>query len=463
MALEGTVHKYDLPIQLFSDLITAFEQDQTVTRYQNWSELFGYCRYSANPVGRLVLRLCGYADQERDRMSDATCTALQLANFWQDVTVDYRKGPRLSAAGSAGQARLFCGGTGARQFNAAFQAVMREAVGVARKLFLEGLAARQDGGPAAGVSISTYSAAAACACWIKSNGRTTTCSPEAPAISKFERLQLLSRQPVGRIVSLEASYAFCRRVARTRARNFYYSFLLLSREQRNAMCAIYAFMRYCDDISEGDGASRAGIERLAPGSGSGASRPVCRKPALARVPRHGDALPDIPHEYFYEMIDGVSSDLEPRQIQTFDELYRYCYQVASVVGLTILHIFGFESPEAPALAEKCGIAFQLTNILRDVREDLENGRVYIPAEDISRFGADLEKRDQNFARLMSFEAARARGYYDESRPLIELVACRAAGHPCGRLSKFTAACWIASSARISTCWKSAFAFLPGKS
>jgi len=224
-------------------------------------------------------------------------------------------------------------------------------------------------------------------------------------------------------VSLEASYAFCERIARTRARNFYYSFLLLSREQRNAMCAIYAFMRYCDDISEGDGASREGIERWRRDLDLALAGQYAENPLW---PAFHDTVTryQIPHEYFYEMIEGVSSDLEQRQIQTFDELYRYCYQVASVVGLTILHIFGFESPEAPALAEKFGIAFQLTNILRDVREDLENGRVYIPAEDMLRFGAHLEKRDQNFARLMSFEAARARRYYDESRPLIELVHAR---------------------------------------
>ena len=85
------------------------------------------------------------------------------------------------------------------------------------------------------------------------------------------------------------------------------------------------------------------------------------------------------------MIDGVSSDLEPRRIQTFDELYDYCYHVASVVGLTIIHIFGFDSPEALKLAEKCGIAFQFTNILRDVREDAEKDRVYLPEEDLQRF------------------------------------------------------------------------------
>ena len=124
------------------------------------------------------------------------------------------------------------------------------------------------------------------------------------------------------------------------------------------------------------------------------------------------------------MIDGVSSDLEPRRIQTFDELYRYCYQVASVVGLTIIHIFGFDSPEALALAEKCGIAFQLTNILRDVREDRESHRIYIPAEDIRRFGANLAQYNQNFAALMRFEAARAKAYYDESHPLIGMVHAR---------------------------------------
>jgi phytoene synthase len=225
---------------------------------------------------------------------------------------------------------------------------------------------------------------------------------------------------VERAVSLQASYAFCQRIARTRARNFYYSFLLLSREQRDAMCAIYAFMRYCDDISEGEGASREAIERWR------------RDLDLALDGQYGEnalwpAFHDtvqryqIPREYFYEMIAGVSSDLQPKQLQTFDELYRYCYQVASVVGLTIIHIFGFESPEALKLAEKCGIAFQLTNILRDVREDRENGRIYLPEEDIRKFNADLTKHDQRFVKLMSFEAQRARSYYDESRPLIALV------------------------------------------
>jgi 15-cis-phytoene synthase len=134
----------------------------------------------------------------------------------------------------------------------------------------------------------------------------------------------------------------------------------------------------------------------------------------------------IPHEYFREMIAGVLSDLEPRRFETFDELYRYCYQVASVVGLTAIHIFGFDTRSALPLAEKCGVAFQLTNILRDIREDAGCGRVYLPLEDLRRFGvseAELggTKCSPGFRALMSFEAARARSCYAESEGLLDLV------------------------------------------
>jgi phytoene synthase len=228
---------------------------------------------------------------------------------------------------------------------------------------------------------------------------------------------------VGSILRLDASYRFCRLIAQKRARNFYYSFLLLSDDQKSAMCAVYAFMRYCDDISEGEGASREAIDQWR----ADLNRALEGQYGENLLwPAFHDAVERyrIPHRYFYEMIDGVSQDLEPREIQTFDELYRYCYLVASVVGLTIIHIFGFDSAEALPLAEKCGIAFQLTNILRDVREDRENGRIYIPAEDIRRFDADLAYYDGKFVNLMRFEAARARRYYDESRPLIGMVDAR---------------------------------------
>jgi squalene synthase HpnC len=139
VALAGTARKYSLPVENFDDLITAFEQDQTVTRYRNFDELFRYCRYSANPVGRLVLGLCGYHDAERHALSDATCTALQLANFWQDVIVDLEKDRvylplDLLAAHNYPLEALI-----ARRFDDRFRRAMQEAVTLTRELFIKGL------------------------------------------------------------------------------------------------------------------------------------------------------------------------------------------------------------------------------------------------------------------------------------------------------------------------------------
>lgn len=228
-------------------------------------------------------------------------------------------------------------------------------------------------------------------------------------------------------MTLAESYAFCEGVARKQAKNFYYSFLLLDADRRRAMCAIYAFMRYCDDLSDGEGVSDRGIA-IAQWRHSLDKAFAGNLPEHALWPAflHTVAHYKIPHYYFFEMIEGVSSDLEPRRIRTFEQLYDYCYHVASVVGLTIIHIFGFESPEALVLAEKCGIAFQITNILRDVREDAENDRVYLPEEDLDRFGVvreDLlaDTASPQLKKLLEFEAARARGYYRDSAPLVGMV------------------------------------------
>ncbi len=225
--------------------------------------------------------------------------------------------------------------------------------------------------------------------------------------------------------TLGESYAFCRSVARQRARNFYYSFVLLPREQSDAMCAIYAFMRYCDDLSDEPCASREAMDRW---RGALANAFAGRFDAYPAWPAFYDTVGRyrIPHEYFFQMIEGVTSDLEPRAFQTFDELYRYCYQVASVVGLCTIHVFGFQSRGALPLAEKCGVAFQLTNILRDIAEDAARERVYLPAEDLARFGvAPSELRNgksgEALQRLMQFEADRARAYYRESQPLVDLI------------------------------------------
>lgn len=224
------------------------------------------------------------------------------------------------------------------------------------------------------------------------------------------------------------SYEWCRALARERAKNFYYAFRLLSKKQHDAICAVYAFMRVCDDLSDDPGIS---VQRRQAALAGWRRDLDLALGGLKTMPLHPVwlALYDavlkykIPPEYLHQMIDGVTSDLEFQPVETFDQLYRYCYQVASVVGLTVIHIFGFRGPDALPLAEKCGIAFQLTNILRDVREDADNGRVYLPVEDLARFGVDPAHlvRDDQFRQLMRFEAERARRYYDEAKPLVEMV------------------------------------------
>ena len=139
VALQGTVAEHHLPMEPFDHLIQAFEQDQTVTRYRNFDELFEYCRYSANPVGRLVLGLCGYQDAERQALSDATCTALQLANFWQDVIVDLQKDRVYLPLDVLDRNGYPVDDLFARRFDDRFRSAMKEAVGVARELFLKGL------------------------------------------------------------------------------------------------------------------------------------------------------------------------------------------------------------------------------------------------------------------------------------------------------------------------------------
>jgi phytoene synthase len=226
--------------------------------------------------------------------------------------------------------------------------------------------------------------------------------------------------------SLEASYAWCARTARSRARNFYYSFLLLDAQRRAAMCAVYAFMRICDDLSDEPGPKteesfhrwRASMDAALEGRFDG--HPLW--PAFHDTARRYR----IPREYFHHMIDGVQSDVHFQPVESFDQLFQYCYRVASVVGLTVIHILGFRREEAKPLAEKCGVAFQLTNILRDVKEDYENGRVYLPAEDLRRFGvseAELggTRVSPGLHRLLEFEGERARSLYQESMPLLDMV------------------------------------------
>jgi 15-cis-phytoene synthase len=231
--------------------------------------------------------------------------------------------------------------------------------------------------------------------------------------------------------NLEASYSFCGALARREARNFYCAFLLLPRIQRRSMCALYAFLRRTDDLADLPGSAPAKERALVAWRSElerallGAATEWPGFPALAdAVARHG-----IPAELLEEAIDGVSMDVEPRPARTFDDLENYCYHVASVVGLCCLRIWGYRSENGTAerLAERCGIALQLTNIIRDVRDDARAGRIYLPEDDMARFGVEpaLLVADgppgRQVRALLAFEKARADEYYAAANELAPLV------------------------------------------
>lgn len=216
--------------------------------------------------------------------------------------------------------------------------------------------------------------------------------------------------------ALEADYERCAEITRKSSSNFYYAFMLLPAERRRALHAVYAFCRYVDDIADDEsirepaqllGRWREELERVYAGT---PTRPVSR--ALADSARRFT----IPREHFEEVIAGVEMDLSRKRYATFDELRLYCYRVASAVGLICIEIFGYRNPSARTYAENLGIAFQITNILRDVREDAGRGRIYLPLEDLERFGVSEDEilrgvYSANFVRLMDFEAKRAQEFY----------------------------------------------------
>lgn len=225
-------------------------------------------------------------------------------------------------------------------------------------------------------------------------------------------------------VTRTQSYAWCERLARREAGNFYHAFRILPADQRRAMCALYAFMRIADDIADGPGEvfdRRQQLDtwkqQLDAAVAGQDSHPL--HPAL----RHTLQQYQVPKRYLEEVLEGVAMDLDTDRYETFTDLYGYCYRVASAVGLACIHIWGFTGEQAKQYAEAAGIALQLTNILRDLGEDAERGRIYLPREDLERFGYNeecltLKVRDERFRELMRFEAARAESYYEEGEQLV---------------------------------------------
>jgi 15-cis-phytoene synthase len=239
---------------------------------------------------------------------------------------------------------------------------------------------------------------------------------------------------------LDVAYSVCRHIARSAAKNFYYGFVVLPRRKRNALSAVYAFMRRCDDIADDNTLSSNDRQNKLAEWLDKVHRALASQPtddpvllALADAQRRYQ----IPLGLLDQLAYGTAADLDqeappfdPRgpltpRYRTFEELRQYCYGVASVVGLVCIRIFGYRDPAAEPLAERCGLAFQLTNIIRDIKEDVAMGRVYLPAQDLAGFGltaADLAAPDLARIRpLLAMEADRARECYRAGEELIPLV------------------------------------------
>jgi 15-cis-phytoene synthase len=257
-------------------------------------------------------------------------------------------------------------------------------------------------------------------------------------------------------VTLGEAYAVCNAIAQREAKNFYYSFRVLPEHKRNAMCAVYAFMRRADDISDDERlpmAERREVMALWLEAWRTARRSGVSDDPVFLALNDTQKRFAIPDALLEDLVRGTTMDLEEEQpgvvaitvataseqgsptqtfqiYESFDGLYRYCYLVASVVGLVCIRIFGYSDPRAELLAEKTGVAFQLTNILRDVSEDLERGRIYLPLRDLEadQFSAEHlvlaarhREKPETVTNLLALEASRAREYYASAEELLPLI------------------------------------------
>ena len=239
----------------------------------------------------------------------------------------------------------------------------------------------------------------------------------------------------GLTLDVRESYRHCQQVTRRAARNFYFAFITLPPHQRRAIYAVYAFCRLCDDIADEPAPVAEQVQRLA-GTRNALARAYAGEPegpvftALA----HAAAAHRIPETYFQEVIAGVEMDLTQQRYNTFEKLRTYCSRVASTVGLICIEVFGYQDPRAKEFAIDLGLAMQLTNILRDIKEDAERGRVYLPQDELAEFGYSEESLhrgiiDESFLALMRFQARRAREYFDRGARLMPLLSLRSRACP----------------------------------
>jgi phytoene synthase len=441
--LHPTVTEFAIPREPFQALLEANRRDQRQTRYETFDDLLGYCELSANPVGELVLRILGALTPATRAHSDRICSGLQVVEHLQDIAEDYQTG------------RIYLPQEDLRRFGVlefelegpgtsdALRQVVALEASRARALLHQGLPLLGALTGPARFAVAAYVAGGLVAVRAMERAGYDVVGrcPKPPAAERMQeslRLMALAQhpatlarqpEPLGAGVLREpptaavvAAYDQCLAITRVQARNFYFGIRLLPPERRRALAAVYALARRIDDIGESAIPPAEKLDKLE----------TLREAVLTGRPDHPVlvALADaatrfpIPIAAFGELIDGVIMDVCPAPYQTYADLLVYCRRVAGSVGRLSLGMFETtDRARAAVLADDLGIALQMTNILRDVIEDLGRGRVYLPLDDLAAAGVGprLEGPPQLLAGVIATEAERAEAWYGSGLLLLDLL------------------------------------------
>ncbi len=470
-ALTETIRRFNLNYVEFDKLIKANELDQEERTYLTIDDTLEYCRHSADPVGRLVLGLFDIRDSKRYELSDSICTGLQLANFLQDTADDLRRGraywPQedLEKFGLTQEMLIEFAINGNPQPDV--DAISRWAAFEAQRIqqfFDQGALLERMVPPRLGLQLQAYRLGGEEAL---EGVRRQRFNPFVgrPQVTKPKKALIMARIVAGSAKNLanrkdrehaftrprrprsfaatangtlnhaqstervSEAYRICTGKVRKSGSSFYYGMRMLPAEKRAAIFAVYAWSRICDDAVD-DFTGEEAIAQLARAErlyDHARTEEWDESPDLVSVALGASIRRfHLSDAGFKGLLRGMRMDLEPQTYQTYEELENYCIDVAGAVGVLCVEIFGYRDEKALQLAAKLGVAMQLTNIIRDLTEDSERGRCYIPVEDMRKFDVSTEdilsgQPSTQVKDLLSFEAERAEQYYQEAADLFDLI------------------------------------------
>jgi phytoene synthase len=431
-----------LGLEPLLDLIEANRRDQTVLSYATFADLLEYCRFSAAPVGRLVLQIAGADTPANREASDRTCAALQVLEHCQDVGEDARAGRVYLPADDLRDAGVSRPDLLGGRAGPGLRRVIALQVARAEVMLAEGdaLARRLSGW--ARIAVAGYVAGGrATADALRRAGYDVLGRTVLPRRYRTARralpLLLPARARTG--AGATEAYRHCTDVTNREARNFAWGIRLLPPAKRRALCAVYALARRVDDIGDGDLPPDEKRRRLDAVRGALADPDAYPDdPVLVALADAARRYP-VPLEAFADLVRGCEMDVTGQRYGTFEDLVEYCRCVAGSIGRLCLGVFHpalspAETEQAPRYADALGVALQLTNILRDIREDLGMGRVYLPAVDLRRFGVELRLAPDGtldpcggaLAQLIRYEVSQAEQWYATGLRLLPLLDRRSA-------------------------------------